>query len=502
MRMTFMISILAAIAGAGIALAVGTATEGGTPVKTMPADARFTCPMEEHPDETDAAKQGPYFSAEPGKCPWCGMKLKPLESVKWTAEYRRGSPANADQPVKAQPATMPSPSFGSQTRPATIASTPADMAFACPMKSHPDEKDPAARGPYFAGQSGECPRCGMTLKPVEELTWTKAWLAAQGAQVAFTCPDHPHVFAREGGACPRCGRSLESFKVMYTCPDPKHAGVISLAPGRCPHDRQPLTAFRGIWLGDKMAAANLPPSTQPAAEAAYRCSVHPLVHSNAPGACTICAGPLQAVHPPASRPQAASAPARAEAMAQGGYLCPMHPDKVRSDKPGTCSICAMQLVSAARFQPVTTATDRVQRELDHITEHYLAVQKLLASDSTTDLARHALGITAASEEMLKHVGDLEPAQAKRIQAAARMVHDAALKLSGTRISENRVELAGLSSGMVALLNDLRPDRQRWPHLYVFHCPMSKGDWVQADKEKTNPYYGFQMLKCGELKATK
>ena len=86
MRMTFMISILTAFTGAGIALAVGTATEGGAPVKTMPADARFTCPMEEHPDETDAAKQGPYFSAEPGKCPWCGMKLNSLESVKWTAE--------------------------------------------------------------------------------------------------------------------------------------------------------------------------------------------------------------------------------------------------------------------------------------------------------------------------------------------------------------------------------------------------------------------------------
>lgn len=502
MRTILMISISVAALATSMAWAVGTATAGDASQKIMPASARFTCPMEEHPDETDAAKQGPYFSAEPGKCPWCGMKLKSLESVKWTAEYRRGESANPDQPVKARPATMPSASSGSQTRPATAGSTPVDMAFACPMESHPDEKDQAAKGPYFSGQPGECSRCGMTLKPVEAFTWTKPWLAAQGAQVAFTCPDHPHVFAREGGACPRCSRSLEPFKVMYTCPDPKHAGVISLAPGRCPHDHQPLTAFRGVWLGDKMAPANLPPSTQPAADAAYRCPVHPLVHSNAPGTCTICAGPLQAVHPAAALEQATSAPARAATMTQSGYLCPMHPDKVRSDKPGTCSICAMQLVSAARFHPVTTASDRVQRELDHITEHYLAIQKLLSSDSTTDLARHALGITAASEEMLKHVGDLEPAKAKRIQAAASMVHESALKLSGTRISETRVELVGLSSGMVAMLNDLRPDRQRWPSLYVFHCPMSKGDWVQADKEKANPYYGFQMLKCGELKATK
>jgi len=57
--------------------------------KTMPKDAAFACPMEEHPDESDPVARGPYFSAQPGECPHCGMKLKPLDQLKWTKDYAR-----------------------------------------------------------------------------------------------------------------------------------------------------------------------------------------------------------------------------------------------------------------------------------------------------------------------------------------------------------------------------------------------------------------------------
>ncbi len=55
--------------------------------KIMPHDAAYACPMEEHPDESDAANQGPYFSAQAGECPRCGMKLKPLDQLLWTKQY-------------------------------------------------------------------------------------------------------------------------------------------------------------------------------------------------------------------------------------------------------------------------------------------------------------------------------------------------------------------------------------------------------------------------------
>jgi hypothetical protein len=465
--------------------------------KTRPADAKYTCAMEEHPDEADPARRGPYWSTEPGPCPRCGMKMKDLSAYAWTAKYPpvEGTTARAQAAESAEKNVTTRPA-GERTVP-EVSGLPPDMRYACPMERHPDEKKLTDRGPYFADSPGDCPKCGMKLKPASDLGWTAAWRAAEGSEVAYTCPDHPHVLAHEDGTCPRCGRDLEPFKVMYTCPNPRHAGTISRELGRCPHDGQALAPFRGIWLAEAMSVRNVPATTQPAADAAYRCPRHPLVHSDSPAACTICATPLE--------PAGVSAAPRtmpADDRPAGRFVCPMHPQEVKADAPGTCSICAMQLVPAARLLPEPSAPQRVQREMDHLMEHYLAVQKLLASDSTTDLARHALGLTAASEEMLKHVDGLDAQRKASIKAAAQKVHDAALKFKGERIADDRVHLADLSTGMVALLDHLRPDRQRWPELYVFHCPMSKGDWIQTSKDKANPYYGFAMLKCGELTATK
>lgn len=56
---------------------------------SIPADAKFACPMEQHPDESDPADRGPYFAAAPGECPRCGMKLKPLDQLPWTTNYTR-----------------------------------------------------------------------------------------------------------------------------------------------------------------------------------------------------------------------------------------------------------------------------------------------------------------------------------------------------------------------------------------------------------------------------
>jgi hypothetical protein len=35
--------------------------------------------------------------------------------------------------------------------------------------------------------------------------------------------------------------------------------------------------------------------------------------------------------------------------------------------------------------------------------------------------------------------------------------------------------------------------------YVVNCPMLKKDWVQTSEKIGNPYYGKEMLSCGEIK---
>ena len=48
---------------------------------SMPANTKFACPMDRHPNQLDPAQQGPYFATKPGNCPRCGMTLEALEDL-------------------------------------------------------------------------------------------------------------------------------------------------------------------------------------------------------------------------------------------------------------------------------------------------------------------------------------------------------------------------------------------------------------------------------------
>jgi len=372
---------------------------------------------------------------------------------------------------------------------------PVDAKYACPMETHPDEADPSAQGAHFSDKLGVCPRCGMQLKPLEELPWARLRQSAHGGDVAYTCPEHQHVFSKTAGECPRCGHRLMPFKVMYTCPDPKHAEVISEHAENCPLCGRGLAAFRGIWLDASMADRNLPPFPGLAEAAAFRCPLHPLVHSDKPGSCTICGHALERVRPDAETAAAPIAP-------NAKYVCPMHPDKVESNEPGTCSICGMQLVHAATFSWPKEAPQRVAAQVNYITEHYLELQSLLASDRAVGIARQALALVSASEELLRHIGGVGGDESQRLRTATERLRAAALKITGENMEQDRATFVELSASFEAVIEVARPSPERWSKLYIYHCPMSKGDWVQSDPAKRNPYYGFKMLTCGELKDVK
>ena len=62
--------------------------------------------------------------------------------------------------------------------------------FTCPM--HPDVRE---------DHPGNCPKCGMALKPVAP--------APIAAKTEYVCPMHPEIIRAEPGNCPICGMTLE-----------------------------------------------------------------------------------------------------------------------------------------------------------------------------------------------------------------------------------------------------------------------------------------------------
>ena len=66
-----------------------------------------------------------------------------------------------------------------------------DVTYTCPM--HPEVR---------LSSPGNCPKCGMTLEPVESTT-------TKSDAIEYTCPMHPEVVSRAPGSCPKCGMALE-----------------------------------------------------------------------------------------------------------------------------------------------------------------------------------------------------------------------------------------------------------------------------------------------------
>ena|SRR5436190_7737163 len=104
---------------------------------------------------------------------------------------------------------------------------------------------------------------------------------------------------------------------LYACP--KHPGVVTDQPGKCPFCRMDLNLSQKELLKTQVIKA-------------YTCPIHADVVSDKAGTCPKCGTSLNL-----------SLKERMKAGVVGIYTCPMHAD-VKSDKPGKCPTYGMALV--------------------------------------------------------------------------------------------------------------------------------------------------------------
>jgi Cu(I)/Ag(I) efflux system membrane fusion protein len=67
------------------------------------------------------------------------------------------------------------------------------------------------------------------------------------------------------------------------------------------------------------------------------------------------------------------------------------------------------------------------------------------------------------------------------------------------LADARKAFKPISHAVVALATQIRGEQAQRPFTH-FHCPMVSGgggDWLQPGGDLLNPYFGSQMLKCGE-----
>ncbi|MGK0359058.1 MAG: hypothetical protein ACI9U2_001354 [Bradymonadia bacterium] len=138
------------------------------------------------------------------------------------------------------------------------------------------------------------------------------------------------------------------------------------------------------------------------------------------------------------------------------------------------------------------AAPTFDNQMQAMAGQYMAIQAALAGDKMTDVAQNAAAIATAAATL--DAKTIPAAHAAHLSALPGKIAAAATTLkAASDIKGAREAFKDLSKPMVMWASMLKP-----AGVSVMYCSMAKGSWLQTDTAIRNPYYGAQMLACGEI----
>lgn len=136
-----------------------------------------------------------------------------------------------------------------------------------------------------------------------------------------------------------------------------------------------------------------------------------------------------------------------------------------------------------------------QSSLSNLFTLYLEVKNDLVKDDAVSASQNAGALLKAiSSADTKALSANE--QDVFLSLKDKLSYDARHISEVQKIDHQREHFASLSLNMYALAKSIKLSGQP---IYEDYCPMKKAYWLSADEEIKNPYFGTQMLTCGEIK---
>ena len=148
-------------------------------------------------------------------------------------------------------------------------------------------------------------------------------------------------------------------------------------------------------------------------------------------------------------------------------------------------------ISVVRVQGATG------ENLEQLYQTYFAIQKALSEDKVPT-EQTVISLSQLSDS-LSHEKSLSEEFRQRMTT----IKDNAAHLHHLPIEEARKKFKSISHAVVTLATEVRGQQADRAFSHFF-CPMVKqgeGDWLQVEDQLSNPYYGSEMLRCGELVRT-
>ena len=147
----------------------------------------------------------------------------------------------------------------------------------------------------------------------------------------------------------------------------------------------------------------------------------------------------------------------------------------------------------------TTGNENVKASIKEIVNAYLQLKNALTRDNTKDAATAGTGLETAFKTVDKTAMTAEQKKAFEDVVDDAREHAEHIGSNSGNIAHQREHFEMLSNDMYDLVKAFGSEQT----LYKDFCPMynnKKGAfWLSETKEITNPYYGNEMLKCGQVK---
>lgn len=277
----------------------------------------------------------------------------------------------------------------------------------------------------------------------------------------FISPMHPQVIRDEPGDCPLCGMPLVATSQYGYSPEPvEEQRVVTV-----PRDAVLLAGDQGVVYVE----------TEPGRFEIRRVTVGPMNDTDAVIAEGLAAGEVVATGGNFlidSQMQLAGNPSL------------MDPSKAPTYAPGPLPL--------PDSQPILL-TGVSAEQFDRAYDAYFEIQCAMAADMTPpSVALNSMVDALARLEMMPDVPD----QAQSRFARAR---HAAIRMDGP-LEAARAAFRTVSHSMLHAATAARGPKsaQQLKHYYCPMVPGGGGDWMQPGGELANPYWGEEMLRCGEV----
>jgi Cu(I)/Ag(I) efflux system membrane fusion protein len=160
-----------------------------------------------------------------------------------------------------------------------------------------------------------------------------------------------------------------------------------------------------------------------------------------------------------------------------------------------------QMTSMSVASKKSSISDEAKKALEPLFNSYFNMKKALVNDDFSKAKE-------AGKEMNNALSKVDMNLFKGDVHSLWMQHSSALKKSTQHIEHLsdikavRENFISISNAMIAIAESFDPASSP---MYVQHCPMADtnrgADWLSMEKEIQNPYFGQDMLGCGEITNT-